>query len=274
MLFPSDYIWKVSCPPSYLSRTGLVYCDDSSTILRDLPSESVDMVLTDPPYGISYRSSGRGFRGPGSTGERGVEVSIRNDTPVRASHLFSVLVHEAERVLKPGGCICCFAPGGGPNTTFAHWAQLMSRVLEFKQAAIWNKNRIGLGGHYRHCYEFILVAKKRGAVCKWRGGYGTGNVFTYSRPKWFPGQHPTPKPVDLMSHLISLHSDPGDVILDPFFGHGSSLVAAETTGRRFLGVELNQEYVEYATQKLEREKDETCPSGENVVVERRRVRKP
>lgn len=110
MHFPSDYIWRIHHPPSYVSRKGLIYSADAPMVLTDLPSDSIDMVVTDPQYGISYRTTVRVSSGGKRTEIGGEGISILNDTPARASHLFSVLVHEAERVLKPGGCICCFAP--------------------------------------------------------------------------------------------------------------------------------------------------------------------
>jgi site-specific DNA-methyltransferase (adenine-specific) len=248
--FPGSHVWAIGRPPSYVSKNGLVYSDDAILVLRDVPAQSIDMVLTDPPYGICYSASVDSSAS--HTGNRKVKtVSVLNDTPARASYLFAVLVHEAERILKPGGCLCCFAAGGGPSTMFAHWVQLLSRVLEFKQAVIWDKNRIGLGNHYRHCYELVLVAKKRGARCKWRGGHNTGNILRYSRPKYHIGQHPTPKPVELLGRLIALHSNPADVVLDPFCGQGSTLIAAQAVGRRFIGIEIEPIHVERACQLLD-----------------------
>jgi site-specific DNA-methyltransferase (adenine-specific) len=251
--FPEDFVWGIPESPAFVAADGLIYCDDAAVVLRHVPDGSVDLILTDPPYGVNYRSSidyhtlppdRRG--GPSIT--RG--KSIEGDTPSQAKYLFNILVFEASRLLKPGGCLCCFAAGGGPTTMFADWIQLAREVLQFKSVLVWNRGRIGLGGHYRKCYEFILVAKKQGAPCTWNGSYSTPNIFTFKRSPKLLEWHPTPKPVELMSHLISLHTDPGDLVLDPFCGQGSALTAARQLGRRFIGVDIVPQYCETAAFRL------------------------
>ncbi|MDD3731973.1 MAG: site-specific DNA-methyltransferase [candidate division Zixibacteria bacterium] len=252
--YPEDTVSRISSAPVLVETDGLIYCDDAINIMRDIPEGSVDLIMTDPPYGISYQSSARGFNSDAQqTCDNRLKTTTRiaGDTPLRASFLFDLMILEAERLLKPGGCICSFAAGGGPGILFTHWIQSLSRVLQFKQTLIWDRCRIGLGGHYRQCYEFILVAKKPGAACKWNGDHKTGNIFCYKRPVKMLELHPTPKPVELLRHLISLHTNPGDLVLDPFCGQGSTLIAARQLGRRFLGIDIVSQYCDTATFQIE-----------------------
>jgi hypothetical protein len=114
--FPEDFVWSIPESPAFVAADGLIYCDDAVAVLRHVPDGSVDLILTDPPYGVNYRSSidyhtlppdRRG--GPSIT--RG--KSIEGDTPLQANYLFNILVLEASRLLKPGGCLCRFAIRSG-----------------------------------------------------------------------------------------------------------------------------------------------------------------
>jgi site-specific DNA-methyltransferase (adenine-specific) len=245
--FPEDFVWSIPESPAFVADDGLIYCDNAANVLRHVPDGSVDLILTDPPYGVNYRSSIE-YLTLHADCSGGVSIrhrqSIEADTPLQANYLFNTLVFEASRLLKPGGCLCCFAAGGGPKTVFADWIRFAREVLQFKSVLVWNKGRLGLGGHYRKCYEFILVVKKPGAPCTWNGSYSTPNIFTFKRSPKLLEWHPTPKPVELMSHLISLHTDPGNLVLDPFCGQGSTLIAARRLGRRFIGVDIMPQYCE------------------------------
>lgn len=139
---------------------------------------------------------------------------------------------------------------------FARWSLEMDKHLEFKQMVVWDKGPMGMGWHYRRSYETILVAQKKGAACKW---YDDSNkIENIIRPgyknikKIIPSknQHPTQKPVELFSHFINLHTVPGDTVLDPFMGSGTTGVACVQTGRNFIGCEIDEEYFEVARKRI------------------------
>lgn len=129
----------------------------------------------------------------------------------------------------------------------------MDKILKFKQAVVWDKGGLGMGIHYRRNYEFMLVAQRPGGPCTWNGGKNTPNVFRI--PKIIPqaDEHPTAKPIQLMQWFIHLHSNPGDVVVDPFAGHGPTLVAAKSLGRDFIGIELEPSYVAICKERLKQE---------------------
>ncbi len=81
---------------------------------------------------------------------------------------------------------------------------------------------------------------------RWNGG-GRHGVFTYNK---INGSHPTEKPLSLVMELVELFSNPNDVILDPFMGSGTTLLAAKLLGRRAIGIELDEKYCEVAANRL------------------------
>ena len=164
---------------------------------------------------------------------------------------------EARRLLAAGCCCCCCCcGGGGPDPQFARWSLWLDEHLDFKQMVIWDKGPMGMGWHYRRSYETVLVAQKPGAACRWFDE--TDSVENIIRPG-FKGikkiisqsdEHPTPKPWQLPAHFIELHTKPGDLVLDPFMGGGSTLEAAKRSGRRAIGVELSEEFCEMTARRL------------------------
>ena len=133
---------------------------------------------------------------------------------------------------------------------------MMDEVLNFKQMVVWDKGKIGMGWHYRRSYEVILVAQKKGAPCRWFDNtHMVENIIRpgdYGIKKIIPSktQHPTVKPVALMAHFIRLHTMPGDAVLDPFMGSGTTGVACVNMDREFIGVELDPQFYEMAEKRL------------------------
>ena len=135
----------------------------------------------------------------------------------------------------------------------------MDEALTFKQMVVWDKGPMGMGHHYRRSYETVLVAQKPGAACKW---YDESNkVENIIRPghmgikKIIPSadEHPTQKPLELMKWFITLHSEEGNIILDPFCGSGTTCVAAKQLGRKYIGIEISPEYCKIAEDRLRQE---------------------
>ena len=247
MTFPDDYI-------------GKVIHGDCLEIMRGMPDGCVDFVLTDPPYGHNNNNNDMiANREAIYGGKKKVAIEeyrpIMNDGP-EANDLFQNTLPEYRRLLKPGCCCCCCCGGGGPDPQFARWSLWLDTVIPFKQMVVWDKGPMGMGHHYRRSYETVLVAQMSGAACKW---YDTTNrVENIIRPshrsaaKIIPSadQHPTEKPVGLMAHFISLHTEPGDIVFDPFCGSGTTLVAAKMLGRRYIGIDIEKKYCDIAEERL------------------------
>ena len=117
----------------------------------------------------------------------------------------------------------------------------MNEILHFKQMVVWDKGPMGMGWHYRRSYETVLVGQRDAGKCNWYDTTDRVENIIRHIPKIIPSahDHPTPKPVALARHFIELHTQPGDLILDPFCGGGSTLSAAKETGRRAIGIEID-----------------------------------
>jgi len=239
-------------------KRGLtIYHGDARELVPMLPAESVDLVLMDPPFGHNNNNNGdliqrwEAVFGDGVT--LGAPIPIANDGP-EANALFRDLLPELKRVLKPGCCCCCCCCGGGPDPQFARWSLWLGEVFDFVQMIVWDKGPMGMGLRYRRSYEVVLVGKKPGARMAWYDT--TKRVENIIRPaavgKIIPSavQHPTQKPVELMAHFIRLHSKPGDLVLDPFCGSGTTGVASAKLGRRFIGMDCAEEWVARTAARL------------------------
>mgnify|MGYP001607473947 FL=1 len=245
----------MSLPTPYYHdpKAGItVYLADAREVLPMLAAESVDLVLTDPPYGHNNNNGDLAHRWEAALG---VGVSrpedarpIANDGP-EANDLVRWMFGEARRLLKPGCCCCCCC-GGGPAPQFARWSLWLDEAIGFKQAVVWDKGGLGMGWHYRRNYELVLVGEKPGAAGRWFGGNAQANVIRLSGIKPREWEHPTPKPVELMEKFVGLHAQAGDMVLDPFMGAGTTLVAAKALGLRAIGIEIEERYCEIAVKRL------------------------
>ena len=215
-------------------KENTVIHGDSLTVLRQMEPESVDAIITDPPYGIDYHTKGTG-------------ASIKNDKAP-----FIWFLYDAFRVLKSGasgrGTLICFTRWD-VEQTFIDAIQLAG--FNVKSEVIWNKVLHGMGdlkAQFAPTHENIVFAIKGKFSFP---GHRPNDLITHQKLAASQMIHPTEKPVSLLADLITAVTKPGDLIFDPFAGSGSTLVAARKTGRRFVGVELDDEYFEKARRRIE-----------------------
>jgi site-specific DNA-methyltransferase (adenine-specific) len=256
--------------------TAEVIQGDCLEVMRGMEPASVDFVFTDPPYGHNNNNGDLISRCEAALGKGESPPDewrpILNDGP-EANDLFRAALAEIDRLLRAGGCCCCCCGGGGgPDPQFARWSLWMDEVLDFKQMVVWDKGPMGMGWHYRRSYETVLVGQKRGGKCRW---YDTSRkVENIIRPghlgirKIIPDreQHPTEKPVNLARHFIRLHTLPGDTVLDPFMGGGTTAVACLKEGRNFIGIELEPKYVEMSRARIAKAREEIEAADRQAVL--------
>lgn len=126
--------------------------------------------------------------------------------------------------------------------------------LDFFHAVVWDKSRRGngMGWRYRRNYEFVMVAHRTGGTLAWADpDLAVPNIVDIAPPR--TRLHPNEKPVELAEHFIRLHTLRGDMVLDPFLGLGTTLVAAYRLGREACGIEISEEYCSLAAERLEQE---------------------
>lgn len=238
----------------YYDRDGItLYCGDARYVSSMFADSSIDLVITDPPYGHNNNNGDLIHRHEAALGRGPVREGrpIANDGD-EANQLAQWLFLESRRLLRPGCCCCCCGGGGGPDPQFARWSLWMDEALEFKQMVVWDKGPMGMGWHYRRSYETVLVGQQRGGPCRWFDETNRIENIIRHIPKIIPSSkdHPTPKPVELFRHFIGLHTTEGEVVLDPFCGGGTALLAARDMGRRAIGVELSEEFCRLAVDRL------------------------
>jgi site-specific DNA-methyltransferase (adenine-specific) len=209
---------------SYVNR---IISGDCLTVMGEMPAASVDAVITDPPYLVNYRSSdGRGYR---------------NDNPNDASWLAPAFAH-IYRVLKPDSFCVSFYGFPKAEAFLSAWRRCGFDIVG---QLIWVKPYASAEKFVRYYHEQAYVlAKGRPAkpkvrlpsVLDWRY---SGNEL-----------HPTQKPVMAMLPLVMAFSAKGDIVLDPFAGSGTTAVASQELGRRFIGIELDPDYAAKAQQRV------------------------
>ena len=222
--------------PYYSDEWVTLYHGDCRDV--DLPDESVDVLLTDPPYGMAFQSGWD---------------TIRKSGPIRSDG-----VRQGMRVV--GSALSHLAPSFKPDLhalVFCHWESWpdfydrLSSHFTIKNALIWWKHGGGMGDlkvEYAKDYEVILYGVR--SLSREINGKRPGAVLECPRVPASQRYVPFEKPVALLAGLVERHSRPGDLILDPFAGSGSTLVAAKALGRRAVGVELEERYAEIAARRL------------------------
>ena len=249
--------------PYFVTDDGsiAVYLADSTELVPKLPPRSVHFIFTDPPYGINFHDGDLAtvkvvFE---KTGDRCRDPRpIANDDPEDGLRLADFTFREAKRILVRGGAVATCAPGGGDRCDFVlgEWHRICVQYLDAINVVVWDKGPIGLGWHYRRSWEGIIVAKRRGEPLNWYDE--TDTIENIIRPGQYgisritpsPDEHLTEKPWQLAAHFLRLHTQPGDVVLDPFCGSGSTLLAAFYGRRRAIGIEIEPRWAKRTADRL------------------------
>jgi site-specific DNA-methyltransferase (adenine-specific) len=219
---------------------------DVLEVLRSLPSASVDAVVTDPPYSSGTRREGA--KGVRKAMTRGAEDAEWFGTDSLTTNGFVWLMRECavqwQRLLKPGGHVLAFIDW---RMMPALAGAIESADLRHAGLLVWDKTHFGMGSCFRNQHELVLhFTKGVGSEPRRRD---IANVLSFRPVR--DGDHPTQKPVELMRTLISVVASPGETILDPFAGSGSTLVAAMHQGCSGIGIEREQNYVDLARRRIE-----------------------
>lgn len=206
---------------------------DCLDLLPKIPEGSINSIITDPPY----------FLGMTHNGQKGVFNDL-----VICKPFYEKLFSEYERVLKPDGCVYFFCDW----RSYAFYYPVMYSILGVKNMLVWDK-KSGPGNFYSYQHELILFTTKRNAF----NVKGTYSVITGIRSfsngaKKTNGEklHPTQKPIELIEKFIKDSTNEGDTILDTFTGSGTTGVACIRTGRKFIGMEIDNGYFEIAGKRI------------------------
>lgn len=222
--------------------TNKIIHGDCLEITKDIPDNSIDLIITDPPYGIEYSSNG----GPRVSKHR--KDKIASETKIVGDEFINPLwFKEMFRVLKSGSAVYIFC-------NWDSYSEMRSYVnnvgFKLKTPIVWDKGNCGMGdlkGDYGNQTEIIIYAVK--GRHKLNGGRDR-NIVKCQRPADAYRLHPTQKPEDLISFLMKKSSFPGDIILDMFLGSGTTVNVCQSIDRKFIGIEKDKKYYDIAIQRI------------------------
>ena len=223
-----------------------LYNRDSLQLMKEIPANSVDAIITDPPYNISRDNN---FTTMGRAGIDFGEWDKDFD--------LTSWIKVAEPLLKKGGNIVIF--NSWKNMTNIT-KSLEENGFEVKDLIRWKKTNAMPRNRDRRFitdYEVAVWAVKKGG--KWTFNrlsdtYEIPEIVGGLTPKSekIEGGHPTQKPIYVMEWLIERLTNEGDVVLDPFMGSGTTGVACKNLNRKFIGVELDENYYNIAYNRINR----------------------
>jgi modification methylase len=239
---------KLKYPKDFINK---IVCGDTLDVMKQLPDESVNLIVTSPPYNLK-NSSGNGMKdGRGGKWKNAALINGYNDHNDCMPHEEYVewqrnCLSEMLRIIPEDGAIF-----------YNHKWRVQKGLLQdrqdivdgfpVRQIIIWRRKG-GFNfnsGYFLPTYEVIyLIAKPKFKLAPKSNGYGDVWEFTQESKNI----HPAPFPVDLIERIIS--STTADVVLDPFMGSGTTALAARNLGRDYIGIELSKGYCTVANDRL------------------------
>jgi len=258
-------------------ETNIVYQEDCIEGMKKIPSNSIDLVLTDPPYNLNKAEWDK--------------EDIFNDK----------FIKELNRVIKESGSILVWCGIGEKSQSLIKWFPILSNYFYFKDLITWKKQKgFGMRKGYLYCREEVMwFVKNNNSFC-WnkenqylknhtgsniskeymkRTGHGARitNVWTdisecamRGNIKYKQGNgHLTPKPIEAISRIIKLHTKEDDIVLDCFGGSGTTAIACMETNRQYILFENNPQYFKIINDRIQSAKSQTLlsqPSAEGSLI--------
>lgn len=206
---------------------------DCLEVMKDIPDKSIDMILTDPPYGMNLtpqRESGKFHN-----------VKIHNDDNLDWADVF---FSECFRVMKKDTVMYSFCSHHSVGK-FIESAKKSGFII--KNLLVWDKIWFGMGNNWRPNFELIIVLGNGRFVTKSKN---KSNILSYRRITPQKAVHPTEKVIPLLEELISEPDYNPQIILDPFAGSGTTGVACKNLNRNYVLIEKEPEYVDIINKRL------------------------
>ena len=214
-------------------------CGDSTKaqdIERLMGGTTASAVISDPPYGVNY------------VGKTKDALPVHNDGKDTLAPLLRASLSLANENCLAGACWYIAAPPGPP---FFEFATVLRDLEVWRQTLVWAKQSLVMGHsdyHYQH--ESIFYGWKPGAPHQTPPDRKQTTLWHYDRPT-ASREHPTMKPVELFAKMIENSTAKGSVILEPFCGSGTTLIAAEQLGRKCYGMEISPQYCDVIVKRWE-----------------------
>lgn len=241
---------KTAIAPNRCYALPDLFNGNAVEILKTIQSETIDLIVTDPPYKII---TGGDSNGKNSVRPKGILSGNRE--LMKFIPKFSEWLPECYRVLK--------------NGTHAYFmvnsTNLTEMLVEVEKAGfkvhnilIWKKNNCTPSQFYMKNCEYIIFCRKGKGKAKYINNMGGSKTVHEFNNIIGNKVHPTEKPVELMSVYIENSSNENDVVLDPFMGSGSTGIACLKLNRKFIGIEIDENYFDIAQNRLIEMKTKGC----------------
>jgi site-specific DNA-methyltransferase (adenine-specific)/modification methylase len=231
-----------------------IQAGDSKELIKTIPSNSIDLILTDPPYNLGNYSTGN------------IELNWRKDINNDLAEWDTIdfkpeeWVFEFKRILKPSGNIFAFTS----YNLLGKWHEAFDHEFDTFQFMVWHKTnpapKIFKAGFLNSC-ELIICCWNKGHIWNFLSQKEMHNFIEspicMGIERLKEPNHPTQKPIKVLKRIIEISSNPEQVVFDPFMGVGSTGVAALQMDRKFIGFELESIYFEAAKKRIEIESMQT-----------------
>ncbi|EJO7197238.1 site-specific DNA-methyltransferase [Staphylococcus pseudintermedius] len=214
-----------------------IYNEDCIKGMANISNESVDLIVTDPPYLVKYKTGHRKDKNHRFTRE------ILNDDN---EQLLKDYIKECHRILKNDSAMYMFCSSNRVD----FFKQELEKYFNIKNMIIWVKNNHTAGdlkGAFGRKYEIIFLVSKGRALFN---GERLTDVWEFKRVVGKNQLHQNQKPIELIEQCITKHSNKNDVVFDGFIGSGTTAVACLNTKRNYIGFELDEEYYDTANERL------------------------
>jgi site-specific DNA-methyltransferase (adenine-specific) len=238
-------------PGSHPSPTGIksdcIYLGDALSLIKDVPAETVDLMVTDPPFAIDFRACRNNYNRSGCH----VLEGYREILPEEYAAFTCAWMKEAYRVLRPHGSMY----------VFSGWNRLKDILEGLDQSGFTTMN------HLIWKYQFGVFTKKKYVTSHYHILFAVKDPDHYTfhkvehypedvwviRREYWKGKKKTPTklPAELVRKILSFSSGEGDLVFDPFLGSGTVAVVSREMGRHYLGFEVVEEYYRFAKERLE-----------------------
>ena len=220
-----------------------LYNTDAIKWLKTLDNDSVDLIVSDPPYRVQQHGSS-GLSGIFKT-KTGVEKELNSKLFQHNEVEVTDCSSELFRILKPDNH--CYIMTNDFN--LINFLNVFTDVgFHFTKLIIWDKQNKIANPYYMQQVEYILFMSK--GRTKQINNCGTSNLLSISNIQNKNNDHPTEKPVELMEILIKNSSKEGDLVMDPFVGVGATALACQNLNRNFIGCEIDKKYYDTAMERL------------------------
>lgn len=215
-----------------------IYNEDCLAGMKNIPDCSVDLVVTDPPYLISYKTGRRINKKHKFTKE-----IINDDNP----KVISEYIKECHRIMKNNTAMYMFCSFDKVD----FFKRELDEFFKVKNMIIWVKNNWTAGdleAQFGKQYEIIFLVNKGR---KKFNGKRISDIWNFKRVSSNELVHQNQKPIALIEQCILKHSKENDIVFDGFMGSGTTAVAALNTNRKFIGFEIDKEYYDVAKERIE-----------------------